>query len=425
MDNTSQPTLLINRKTIVANIVTLFSGSAVAQGIGAITFILTARQLGPEQYGQYTSSLALATFCSIVFSLGLNIWLLREGGRSPNQISSLVGSVVTIVAGLGAVWIIVMFIIAGLINSSSLPEDLVRIASVIIWLDSLLLIILTGFKSILRNKINSIIQASTAILILIMTILLIWSGEQQAAWYMIARVVILATSLSISFVISWRIISLASDRKTIKTALRESPPYAVSEFLAWTYMRADVLIIAFFLDDYSVGLYAPAEGIINALYIVPLAIHFVMVPVLSNLFPKDIKQAWLTTRRFFYVLLIVGLGLFLLVFFGAEYIILLLGPSYSGSFEILRILSIILFLHSISFGTAGILVAIKQQSQRTIVQAIAVLFNITLNIYVIDQWGITGIAVVYVLTELILLLGYGFIVARYRKKSLAGFSMTG
>jgi O-antigen/teichoic acid export membrane protein len=190
-------------------------------------------------------------------------------------------------------------------------------------------------------------------------------------------------------------------------------------------MRVDVLIIAFLLDDYAVGLYAPAEGIINALYIVPLAIHFVMVPVLSNLFQRDINQAWLTTRRFFYVLVLVGLGLFLVVFFGAEFIVLLLGPSYAGSLEILKILSIILFIHSISFGTAAILVATKQQSQRTIVQAVAVFINITLNIYVIGKWGITGIAFVYVLTEIVLLAGYSFLVARYRRKSLSGLSLTG
>lgn len=425
MNNPSQTNLLINRQTIIDNIITLFSGSAIAQGLGAVTFILTARQLGPEQYGQYTSSITLATFCSIVFSLGLNIWLLREGGKSPNEISKLVGSVITIIAGIGTIWLIGMYILAGLIKSSSLPEDLVRIASVIIWLDSLLLILLTGFKSILRNRINSIIQAAIAALILLLTLLLIWTGEQQASIFMIARACILAISLIVTFIITWRLIKLSSDRKIIKTALKESPPYAVSEFLAWTYMRVDVLIIAFFLDGYSVGLYAPAEGIINTIYIVPLAVHFVMVPVLSNLFVKDIKQAWITTRRFNYVLLVVGLGLFLLVFFGAEYIVLLLGPSYADSLEILKILSIILFFHSLSFGAAAVLVATKQQTQRTIVQTIAVFLNIALNIYVIDLWGITGVALVYVFTEIILFVGYFTLVFRYRRKSLSGLSIMG
>ena len=77
---TSTPTK-ITRHTIISNIATLFTGSAIAQGLTAITFILTARILGPEQYGQYTASMTLAIFCSIVFSLGLNLWLLQEGGR--------------------------------------------------------------------------------------------------------------------------------------------------------------------------------------------------------------------------------------------------------------------------------------------------------------------------------------------------------
>jgi len=110
---------------------------------------------------------------------------------------------------------------------------------------------------------------------------------------------------------------------------------------------------------------------------------------------------------------LVGLGLFLLLFFGAKYLISLFGPAYAGSQEILQILSAILFFHSITFGVAAILVATNQQKQRTIIQAIAVVINVGLNFLIIQQFGITGVAYVYVLTEVVLLLGYVYLVLRY------------
>ena len=75
-------------------------------------------------------------------------------------------------------------------------------------------------------------------------------------------------------------------------AIRQAPPYAASDFLAWLYMRQDILIVALMLGDYSAGIYSPAVGIVNALFLVPATIHVVIVPVLSNLFTTNVQQAW-------------------------------------------------------------------------------------------------------------------------------------
>jgi O-antigen/teichoic acid export membrane protein len=417
MIDTPSTEFRITRRTIVTNIATLFSGSAIAQAITAVTFILTARQLGPEQYGQYTGSMVFATFCSIVFSLGLDIWLLREGGRIPTRIGNLVSSVLVIKVTIGLVWLGAMYILALWINSSSLPVELVRLAALIIWLDSMFMTALTGFKAILRNKINSLLQVASALIILSVVILLISRGETQASVFMQARAVILSFSLLVSLIFVWYFLKIKPSRSTAKTALTETPPYAVSEFLAWTYMRVDVLIIAFILNEYAVGLYAPAEGIINALYIVPLAVYFVMVPVLSNLFLTDRSQAWLTAKRFIGVLGGIGIALFVALYFGAKFIVYLLGPAYAGSEDILQILSVILLIHSIIFGAAAILVATNQQVKRSLVQAVAVGLNIGLTLLVIQHWGITGVAYAYVVTEIFLLLGYTFLVLRYRHQN--------
>lgn len=417
MIDTPSTQFQITRRTIIANIATLFSGSAIAQAITAVTFILTARQLGPEQYGQYTGSMVFAIFCSIVFSLGLNLWLLREGGKTPGRIGKLVGSVLAIKVVIGFVWLVLMFIVAGWIKSSSLPTDLVRLAALIVWLDSMFMTALTGFKAILRNRVNSLLQIASAALILGIVVFLVIRGENQAETFMRVRAAVLIASLLISIMLAWNSLRLRPSRSTEKLALSQSPPFAFSEFLSWTYMRADVLIIAFLLNEYAVGLYAPAEGIVNALYLVPLSINFVMIPVLSSLFSSHIHQAWITARRFIGVLGVVGIGLFATLFFGAKYLVYLLGAAYTGSHEILQILSIILFIHSLTFGFAAILVATNQQGKRTVVQALVVIFNIGLTLLVIQPWGITGVAYVYVLTEVVLLLGYATLVIRYRNKN--------
>jgi hypothetical protein len=89
----------IDRSKIIANIATLFSGSIVAQGMTALTLLLTARQLQVDSYGQYAACITLTSMLSILFSLGLDIWLLREGGKAPHQIGDLAGSVLGVKGG--------------------------------------------------------------------------------------------------------------------------------------------------------------------------------------------------------------------------------------------------------------------------------------------------------------------------------------
>ncbi len=418
----SLPTQLqFNRRIIIDNITVLFSGSAIAQGLNAITLLLTARQLGPENYGQYTSSLIFATFCSIIFSLGLDLWLLYEGGKAPSKIANLVGSAFSIKLTLGMVWLVFMFIVAMFIKSSALPPNLVRISALTVYISSLYGTLLTTFKALLRNKINSMIEATTSLVRMLGTLWLITVGVLQPAYYILLQAFIFLTSLSIAFFLVYRLIGFTPSIPTMKIAVRQAPPYAASDFLAWLYMRQDILIVALLLGDYAAGIYSPAVGIVNALFLVPATVHVVIVPVLSNLFATNIHQAWKTALRAVGVLTVVGFGLFLALLFGSRYLTIILGASFADSQPILVIISIIIFLHSIIYGVAAILVATNQQVNRSVIQAIVVILNAGLNFLIIPRIGINGVAYVYILTEVVLLIGYTWFTFRYQKKNLKDF----
>ena len=135
---TTNPTALkTDRRTVVSNIITLFLGSAIAQGLTALLLILTARQLGPEAYGQYASSMALATSLSIFFSLGLNLWLLRARRREPSLIGTLLGSVLSIKMPLGLAWLVLIWIIAPYIKIDTTTAALIGLAAMLVLVNNL------------------------------------------------------------------------------------------------------------------------------------------------------------------------------------------------------------------------------------------------------------------------------------------------
>jgi O-antigen/teichoic acid export membrane protein len=409
-----------NRKSIVQNIAALFSGSMVAQGMTAFALLLTARQLGAFAYGQYASCIILASFTSIVFSLGLDIWLLREGGRDPARLAEAVGSVLAIKGVLGLGWLAAMLAFSPLLNSSTFPKSLLQLTVVSIWLDTLFSTALTAFKASLRNQFTLLLDAGADTAWFVVTLVLIAAGERQATNFIWARIAVQAIFLVIAIALVGRVVRLQPNLPTTRRAVRETLPFAASEFLASTLMRVDVLIVALLLSEIAVGQYSPAVGIINAAFLIPAAVYMVVTPVLSNLFLTNMRQMWLIARRSLLLLLAVGVAMSAAVFLLAEPAVALLGQSFSGSRQVLQILSVILFVHSLSFGLAAILIATNLQTRRTVVQVIAVLVNILLNLLVVRWAGITGAAVVYVITELVLFSGYGWLVWQHWRQTETG-----
>jgi len=410
----------LNRRNVVQNIAALFSGSVVAQGMTALALLLTARQLGAATYGQYASCFILASFTSIVFSLGLDIWLLREGGRNPARMADAVGSVLAIKLVLGLGWLAAMLALSPLFDSSTFPTSLLQLSMVSIWLDTLFSTPLTAFKASLRNQYTSLLEGGADTAWFAITLALIAAGERQAANFIWARIAVQAIFLAIALVLVGGIVRLQPNLVTARRAVRETLPFAASEFLAWTSMRVDVLIVALLLGKTEVGQYSPAVGIINAAFLIPAAVYLVVTPVLSNLFVTNVRQGWLTARRSLLLLLAVGVAMSAAMFLLAGPVVALLGQSFRGSRQVLQILSAILFVHSLSFGLAAILIAANLQTRRTVVQVVAVLVNVSLNLLVVRWAGIRGAAVVYVITEMVLFSGYGWLVWQHWQQAETG-----
>jgi O-antigen/teichoic acid export membrane protein len=184
--------------------------------------------------------------------------------------------------------------------------------------------------------------------------------------------------------------------------------------LAVLYGSADITLAAYFLGPEAAGYYAPASTLVATLYLIPAAMYYVMLPVLSRAHASDAALARRMAARM--VAGSTALGLVLaapLALLAGPIVQVLYGPEFAPAADVLRILSLVLGLHCISFSLGAILAAVGNQGQRVVVQAVVAALNIGLNLLVIRQWGITGVAWVFVLSELALALGYWLLVRRW------------
>jgi len=251
------------------------------------------------------------------------------------------------------------------------------------------------------------------------TLVLVLRGEVHATMFMEFRIFVLLVTVIAAGVICWTAFTPKPQLFTLRRISKEFPPFFASDLLVLALLRADVLIISLTIGEEAVGFYAPAVSLINAMYLIPNSLHGVMLPVLSNLFPRDKKRAWKLSSYLVLIQAIIGLGLTIGVFLLSPLLISLLGSRYSSSMEILKILSLNLFFHCISFAMVTILIANNQQAKRAFIQTIAVIVNVCLNLVVVHWAGIQGVAVVYVITEIVLAGGYTILVLLFKKKLFA------
>lgn len=408
-----------SRQKILVSIGALMSGTFLARALSAVTLILTARLLGPDQFGQVSGSLALVRISAMMFSLGLDAWLLRMGGRQRERLGSFLTSALSLKTGLGLFWFLLLWLVAPWLKQDSFPAQFVLLLAVSVWCEEVTGTIANGFEAVLRNRSASLVLVGSQLALLLPTGWLAWQGESRAEPYLVVRLIAAASTTLLFAFWQFRSVGWHFHLAEIWQTLRQSRPYAASLVLANLTRQADVTIVAQFLGKSFAGQYAPAITVVSTLFLIPQVVFSVMLPVLSRAQEHHPERVKPLAQKLTW--LMFGLGL---LFTGGAFVVarpvmvLAFGPEYSLTGDILRIFSFILVFRCLSFAFAALLTAVGWQSRRVMVQTLAVVLNIGLNLLVVKRWELLGVAWVYVLTEAVLALGhYVWVVRWYRQET--------
>ena len=385
--------------------VLLFSGSAgLAQLIMMIYTLIVARWLGPVEYAVFAAAYSICTLTAFIFNWGFDTWILREGGDG-NQTSRLISSVLELKGAIGLSWLAVLVAVIPVVRPDMFFPSLLLIAGLDVLGDSLFN---TGLSTLnLQRRISGM---SALLLIsrggrLISALAFVFANQHLAMSFVIGRAIATWIGLMISFIMIYKQIQWTRFQPI--NLWKRSSSFGLSEFLAMVYAQVDVTLLALLVDKASTGNYAPAVSLLNGLFILPNAIYNLLIPVLSRELPEKWKQA---QKKFFLAIIgLTALGLVLWVglYWGGEWVVsLLLGEAYQFSGQLIRILSPIIFIKSIEFGLAALLIAVGWQKKRLIPQFLSAVLIIGLDVMVIPHYGPIGAAVVYVICELVLLAGY-------------------
>ncbi len=403
-------------RQILGNFVALLSGIGVARILSAVSLILLARQVGPSSYGQFVACLSLTKITAILFSWGLDGWLLWKGGQSHERSTLALNSGVSLAwkTGLGILWFGLLYVMAGWLNPQTFPRDILLMTGLIVWADDITNTVWSVFKITLNNDVTFRIITLVQLLLLVATAALVVINVDRLTTYLWVRVFVVGVGSVWAIWILFHTFGIKFETRSMLPALIAAAPFAGSLALFLIYERADVTIIGVFLGQEQAGLYAPASTIVSSLVLIPASSFAVMVPVLTranqSLTPGESRSLF---RRLLSVNILLGIILALILVVSAPQLVrLVYGDSFAASEQVLEILALVLGLRCVTFAVAAALVASGRQKYRLGAQFVAASISVLVNLIIVQKWGIIGVAWVYVATEAVLLVGYWMALGR-------------
>jgi O-antigen/teichoic acid export membrane protein len=381
-------------------------GLAVSQGSLAVTAIIIARRMPPLEYGQYLSSFGLASLTIVLPNFGLDAWLLTQSGRSTEQLGELWRSLNRARALFLIAWLGAMALLGLALPAETFPWLVLITTSASLALESLALLAFSALRTLGSHLWVVALQIAAAVLLFAVTwflplgagrILLV-SLSRAGVWLVMAAVTLAATALLIGT-------SAAAPAKS--EPLRDAGPFMLGEFAASIYLRAPLTIVSLILGAGAASIYGPAVNLILFTFLVPNALYFVIVPILS----RALVESPRLFRRLGTLQLaahtVAGLVISLVTLqFGQVIVARLLGPGYEAAGLTLVLLSPIPLLKSLNFGLGAVLTSGGRQRPRTVTQVICAFFCVAASLVMGLRLGVAGIALVYSFSELLLLGGY-------------------
>jgi O-antigen/teichoic acid export membrane protein len=200
-------------------------------------------------------------------------------------------------------------------------------------------------------------------------------------------------------------------RDDARRMLSASLPYLVADASLVAYMQADVLILAWLLNERAIGWYGAANQLFGTFLFVPTILMTAIFPALSRLHATEPDTLRQYMQRSFDLLIVLGVPIGLgLVVVADPLVILLFGQEFANSGPILAVLGVVLILTFQNMLVGRFLVATDRQRQWTAVQATLGLATIPLDL-VLVPWcqrafanGALGGALSYIVTEVAMLI---------------------
>lgn len=364
-------------------------------GFTIVSGMLIARTFGPSNIGKLAYIQSISGMLMMLPTLGFDHFVVRDIVNKKDE-GGLLGTVFTL-QGVGWIlYVLMFFIIIAQIDTSS-ESYILYLIVVSTTLFTRLASISLYFQAKQRPDIIARATITSRALALVFVVISIANNASfiTVANYLLIQSAVLAVIQLISYqkngigILKWNF-----DYKRAKDLARESWPFIISGMIFPIYMNSDILMIEYFMDDYSVGLYSVAMKLMTQLNFVGYIITILLFPKIIKL--KENKKEEFRDLVLFTITILLTcalLGIIGTVVVSDFVVTLFYGAEFYESASILNVLTLVwLFLWPATLFTRLLVLekATHIELAKTTVAAIA---NVLFNMFMIPKYGLNGAAI--------------------------------
>jgi len=383
----------------------LLIGNGVAQVLFSVAVVLTTRHLGVDASGQYLAAYALLGQAAPLLNFGLDTLFLREAGRTPSAIGSHLASISFAKVLLAVGWLPALAFLPPLLSPGVYPPAVMWVAALGIVFQAMGTSAVTAFQGAMRNWVVCWLQVASGGFLLLPIVWLVGrsSALEQFVW---VRTGAYVTSAALRFTLAARAYHIRPDGLPLLSLYRDGMPFMAADVLAIIYGTVDVTIVALLLGETAAGHYAPVVTLINTLFLIPLSVYLMAIPLLSQRYTQDPPVARRTARSILGGLTVLGVLLAGGVLIFSPFLSrLVYRSSIPTMTKATALMSGVVFLKSVNYGLVPVLIAVNRQNKRVIAQVASVVTNVGLNLLLVGSYGVIAAALVYVISEAVLCIG--------------------
>lgn len=382
--------------------------------------MISARYLGPSNYGLLSYAASVTAFAVPVMQLGLRSTLVQEYVSKPEKEGLILGTslVMSMVSGLACVVGITCFSMA--VNRSEAETILVCVLYSISLFFQALDLIQCWFQAKLMSKYSSLVSLCTYLVVSAYKICLLASGK-SVYWF--------ALSYSVEYGVSGILMlaaykkrggaSLSFSPKLVSELFSKSKYYILANLMVMIFQNTDHIMLKFITGDEANGFYTAAATCTSVAGFVYTAILDSARPVILESRQQSLEAFERNTSRLYSVMTYLSIAQGICFTLLAKPIVLFLyGDAYLSAVPVLQIHVWMLCLGYLgSVRNIWILAEEKHHLLWTI-NLCGAGANILLNALMIPAWGACGAAAASVLTQFVTNFLLGFLMKSIRRNNI-------
>ena len=392
--------------------------NVIEQGFFFIVFLVFARRLPVDTYGEMITLFTLSNVFITLLNFGLPIYLQRQTAVSSADSGGLFGKILSLNILLFFVYIIFTTGYYFLFYRT-LPLSLFIVTTIPIYLYSDINIINALFSGLGKYKLQFLTFLNARIFTIIVFILTAFFFSSSPVslliiysfgfLYQLILLIINAKKENVFIFLNFNISELIG-------ILKFSLPLGMAVVFNYLYDKIDILLISNFTDYSQVSYYNVGYGIYKASSI---AFSFLLISGLTRVSylsrnPKAVKMFF---KKYSSIFFVVGLILSVLLFLLSGFIVnIIYSVKFLPSALILKIVSFAVIGLALNNLTGVILNGLGLYRENMYVTFAGLVINLVLNFIFIPLYGIIAAALVSVLTEYFIFAGDYYFINNFLKE---------